>query len=428
MTTYLVRRSLQSLLILFLISIVMYGILNLDPKGPYAEVYAVQYNTTQQMQNAIARAQRRLGLDAPLPLRYILWLYNWRPADENDPQYLTIQLQNYQDEYKTVTDPDRKTFVEQQLRDLPLQIAAANAKLAACGDLFNLDSLGQCLSLKRIGGILTANLGTSWKIAQGEPVVDLITGRQIEVGRDPSTGLPVYGPSSVLHGPLANTLVLILFSILLALLLAIPIGIYSAVKQYSVGDYIFSFVSFVGLGLPSFCLGTLIILASRKGWLFNLPIGGVIDDPSDPSQYGDVGMRLLHLIAPGFVLGFALMAGFSRFIRSSMLEVLHLDYVRTAWAKGLKQRSVIFKHAMRNALIPLVTRIALAVPALLGGVVIVDSITNYPGIGGLVFQAGRLDDWPVLMGLLIVGAILVVLSNVLADVAYAVIDPRIRYS
>ncbi len=428
MTTYLVRRSLQSLLILFLISIVMYGILNLDPKGPYAEVYAVQYNNPQQMQAAIARAERRLGLDDSLPMRYILWLYNWRPADENDAEFLTIQLQNYQDEAKTVTDPDRLKFVQQQLHNLPLQIADVNAKLAACGDLFNLDSLGQCLSLKRVGGILTANLGTSWKIAQGEPVLALISGSEVESGQDPTSFATVYGPSSVLHGPLANTLVLIFFSILLALLLAIPIGIYSAVKQYSVGDYVFSFISFVGLGLPSFCLGTLLILAERKGWLFGLPIGGVVNNPDDVSQYSDVGIRLSHLIAPGFVLGFALMAGFSRFIRSSMLEVLHLDYVRTAWAKGLKQRTVIFKHAMRNALIPLVTRIALAVPALLGGVVIVDSITNYPGIGGLLFRAGGLDDWPVLMGLLIVGAILVVLSNVLADVAYAVIDPRIRYS
>ena len=262
-------------------------------------------------------------------------------------------------------------------------------------------------------------------------VYDVIFGRKIPVGEEqaPLGGFQtVYADSSVLRGPVANTLTLILFSILLALLLAIPIGIYSAVRQYSVGDYIFSFVSFVGLGLPSFCLAIFMILLARQHWLLGLATGDVVDDPSDVSQYGDIGMRLKHLIVPGFVLGFALMAGFSRFIRSSMLEVLRLDYVRTAWAKGLRQRTVIFKHAMRNALIPLITRVALSIPILLGGVVVVERVIFYNGIGSLVYQAGLHEDWPLMMGLLIIGAVLIVISNMLADIAYAVVDPRIRYN
>lgn len=431
MTTYLVRRSLQSLLILFLISIVMYGILNLSSCGPYCDVYGVQYNNPEQEQAAIDRAKRLYGFDDPLPVRYLLWLYNWKPADQNDPEYLGHLLYNYQQEDKTVTEPTRKAFVEQQMHDLSLQVADANTKLAACGDWFNFDKLGTCLSLQRKGGILTGNFGTSWKVGNGEAVNDIITGRIIYMGQqpDPNGGyMSVYADSSVLRGPLANTLLLMLFAILFAILLAVPIGIYSAVRQYSIGDYVFSFVSFVGLGLPSFCLAILLVLLARKGWLFGLPTSGVVDNPDDVSQYADVGIRLKHLLVPGFVLGFALMAGFSRFIRSSMLEVLRLDYVRTAWAKGLKQRSVIFKHAMRNALIPLVTRIALSIPLLLGGVVLVERVIAYNGIGGLTYQAGLNDDWPLMMGLLIVGAIFIVLSNMVADIAYAVIDPRIKYS
>jgi peptide/nickel transport system permease protein len=428
MITYLVRRSLQSLLILFLISIAMYGILNLSACGPYCDVYGGQYKTTQDEQNAIDRAKKLYGLDDPLPERYVLWLYNWKPVDNEDPEYLAHQLFNFQEEDKSVTEPSRKAFVEQHIKDLTQQLASANQKLAACADLFNLDNLGTCLSINRRGGILTGNWGLSWKVANGEPVTDAIFGAQVIAGFDPTTGVATFAQSSVLRGPMANTLVLMLFSILLALLIAIPIGIYSAVRQYSAGDYVFSFISFVGLGLPSFCLAILLVLLAQAGWLLGLPTGGVVDDPSQVNQYGDIGIRLKHLIAPGFVLGFALMAGFSRFIRSSMLEVLRLDYVRTAWAKGLRQRTVIFKHALRNALIPLITRVALSVPALLGAVVLVDRVISYNGIGSLIYQAGLLDDWPLMMGLLIVGAVLIVISNMIADIAYAVVDPRIRYS
>lgn len=426
MTTYLLRRSLQSLLILFLISIVMYGILNLSACGPYCDVYGVQYATPQLEKAAIDRARKLYGLDDPLPERYVLWLYNWKPVDNEDPEYLAHQLFDFQEEDKSVTEPVRKAFVAQQIKYFTAQLASSNQKLAACANLFNLDTLGTCLSINRRGGMLTGNWGTSWKVSNGEPVFDLISGRRLLVGQENYE--PVYADSSVMRGPIANTLILIFFSILLALLIAIPIGIYSAVRQYSVGDYVFSFVSFVGLGLPSFCLAILLVLLSRQHWLFGLPAGDVVDNSDDVGQYADIGIRLKHLIVPGFVLGFALMAGFSRFIRSSMLEVLRLDYVRTAWAKGLRQRSVIFKHALRNALIPLITRVALAIPALLGGVVLVERVIPYNGFGGLVYQAGILDDWPLMMGLLIVGAVLIVISNMIADIAYAVVDPRIRYS
>ena len=131
---------------------------------------------------------------------------------------------------------------------------------------------------------------------------------------------------------------------------------------------------------------------------------------------------------PAIVLGFPLMAGFSRFIRASLIEVLRQDYVRTAWAKGLRPRAVIFKHALRNALIPLVTRIALAIPTMIGAIVIVEHVFHYAGLGDVTYSAALNSDWPLLMGLLMVYAAMVIMSNFVADIAYGMIDPRIRYS
>ncbi len=144
-----------------------------------------------------------------------------------------------------------------------------------------------------------------------------------------------------------------------------------------------------------------------------------MDDVSNTTQYSDIGMRAKHLIMPVVVLSLASVAGWSRFLRASMLEVLRQDYVRTAWAKGLKQRTVILKHALRNALIPQVTLI---------GAIITERIFNYGGMGTLYFRAVLADDWPLMMAILIITSFLVVISNIIADVAYAVVDPRIRYS
>ena len=146
------------------------------------------------------------------------------------------------------------------------------------------------------------------------------------------------------------------------------------------------------------------------------------------NQFGDIGMRLKHLLIPGGVLAFSLMAGFSRFLRASMIEVFSQDYVRTAWAKGLRPRTVILKHALRNALIPMITRIALSVPLMLGSVVLIEHIFNYAGMGQLLFGASSNNQYDLMMGLLVVSAVLVIVSNIIADLAYAVIDPRIKLS
>ena len=180
--------------------------------------------------------------------------------------------------------------------------------------------------------------------------------------------------------------------------------------------------------MPTFWFGwMLIILFAEKFKEWGLPYL----PPSNAYDFGmegDIGNRILHLILPVTVLSLIQVAGWSRYLRSSVLEILRLDYVRTAWAKGLKQRVVILKHAVRNALIPLITVVTLAVPGLFGGAIITETIFSYPGMGSLFYKALGAYDWPIVMAFLLIATVLIVIANILADVLYAVADPRIRYS
>jgi peptide/nickel transport system permease protein len=222
---------------------------------------------------------------------------------------------------------------------------------------------------------------------------------------------------------------------LLSILVAIPIGIFSAVRQYSVFDYVFTTFSFIGTSLPPFWFGLLLIsamvIARGKGW-FYVPSGDItaLRDYQVPFLgtvvAGTLLDRVLHLILPVLVLTFVNLAGYSRFMRASMLEVLKLDYVRTARAKGLAERVVVLKHALRNALIPLITIMVFTLPGIWGGALIIESIFNYKGLGWLYLQALNQQDWPVVMAFLLISSILVVLSTLLADILYTRVDPRIR--
>lgn len=434
MTTYLIRRSLQGLLVLICSSALIYGLLNAAPGGgPMADIYGKPYKTAAERQAQINAGIKRYGLDKDIVTRYLFWLYNWDPRPENDPDYLNRTLKSAQEEIKGAAET-RKTQLQPILNSYPDRIKQASAALAACGDLLNFSNLGTCLSVPRNGGILTFDWGESWKVQTGVPVLTLIFGRGAMT--DPNTGR--YTPSEHWRSPLANTLVLIGLSLLFSLLIAFPIGVYSAVKQYSVADYAVTLFSFFGISMPTFWFGLILYLIfgiqfknwhdAGATWLPYLPTGGVVDDVANEAQYSDIVMRIRHLILPVAVLSLASVAGWSRFLRASMLEVLRQDYVRTAWAKGLKQRSVILKHALRNALIPQVTLLALSIPALFGGAIITERIFNYGGMGTLFFKAINSDDWPLLMAILIITSFLVVVSNIIADIAYAAVDPRIRYS
>src|SRR5262252_9606103 len=227
---------------------------------------------------------------------------------------------------------------------------------------------------------------------------------------------------------LPNTLELTVTAILLGVLISIPLGVTGALRRGSKIDNFFTVVSTAGFAIPQFWLGLILILffsVQLHAWgLPWLPSGGAF------SAYngGDPLDRLLHLVMPATVLSFFYLSVWSRFVRSSMVEVLSLDYVRTARAKGMPERRVVYQHALRNAVIPLVTLVGLELPALVSGGLVVEVVFGWPGIGRLLYERALQLDYTTVMGITTFAALLVVIGNLLADVLYAVLDPRVRYS
>ncbi len=222
------------------------------------------------------------------------------------------------------------------------------------------------------------------------------------------------------------TLFLSLLEMLVIVLIAIPIGILSATRQYSLFDKATTIFVFLGFAMPTFWLALLCmnLFGVHLGWL---PISGLQSmDYFQLSLGGKILDRARHLILPVLVGAFGGLAGFSRYMRSNMLEVIRQDYIRTARAKGLSERIVVYKHALRNALLPVVTILGLSVPSLIGGGVIFETIFAIPGMGQLFYGSVMSRDYPVIMGILVIGAALTLLGNLLADISYALVDPWIR--
>jgi peptide/nickel transport system permease protein len=222
------------------------------------------------------------------------------------------------------------------------------------------------------------------------------------------------------------TLLINIISIFIILLFAIPIGVYSATHPYSFFDRVSTVFVFVGFATPTFWLALLLMIVF--GVKFGcLPISGIKSfnyaSLTGTSQFID---KSLHLVLPVFVSSFGGLAGMSRYMRSSMLETLRNDYITTARAKGLSEASVVYKHAFRNALLPIITVLCLSIPGLIGGSVIFETIFSIPGMGQLSFQAIMARDYPVVMGLLFITSILTLIANLIADICYAIVDPRIR--
>ena len=220
---------------------------------------------------------------------------------------------------------------------------------------------------------------------------------------------------------LPATLLLGASALALTVVVAIPLGILAAVRQYSVADRLISSLATIGYAIPSFLLGLYLLFFGGVvlGWfpLFGMESFGREGDPLD------IGW---HLVLPVTSLAVQQIAGWSRYVRAAMLEVLHQDFVRTAHAKGLPARRVTFKHALRNALIPVITLIGLTIPSLLAGAAITEAIFTWPGVGLMGVDAVAQRDYPVVLAFVMIGGIGVVLGNLLADVAYAVADPRIK--
>ena len=230
----------------------------------------------------------------------------------------------------------------------------------------------------------------------------------------------------VIWPALKNTLVLTLAAVVLGKLVAITLGIFSAVRQYSIGDYILTATTFVAYSIPAFWLGLmLIILFSVKlGWL---PTSGIVNSELSPGSWEATVDWLKHMILPVAVLAISEIIQVQRFMRSSLLEVLRQDYLTTARAKGLSERVVIGRHALKNALIPVVTIIAVTLPRVVGGSTVVETVFAYPGMGRLLYTSIMGNDYVVAMTVVMIIAVTVVFFNLLADVIYGWLDPRIRY-
>jgi peptide/nickel transport system permease protein len=218
------------------------------------------------------------------------------------------------------------------------------------------------------------------------------------------------------------TMLLMGSSLLLTALIGIPIGILGAVRQYGIADKSITILATIGYALPTFVLGVFLrtVLATQ---LKLFPLFGA-HTLGRPETLPDL---FWHMILPVTTLTIVGVAGWSRYMRASMLEVLRQDYIRTARAKGLASSVVIFKHALRNALIPIVTLFGLSIPILLGGAAVTETIFSWPGLGFLGVQAVITRDYPTVLAFVMIGGILVVLGNLIADVLYATVDPRIRY-
>lgn len=482
MTNYLIRRLIQMVFVVLLATVAIYAILNLAPGGPMAGLNQIADRKQRFSESDKARLEAYLGLDKPLVLRYLVWLLgeDWLGADY---MYVGLTPPNAMRFYANpgiayasggyelwvtgaqtgeqknglsvlaadkiwirpkgkapegaiagaiieVFGHDIQFDVEKTSEDLWVKTTsetaweATNAPKWPEGNWVNVSwlfgsygLLGEYAHFHGDGhGILRMDFGTSWSVARGQPIIDILESR------------------------LGHTVTLTLTATILSLVVAIPVGIYSAVKQYSPLDYVVTTFTFFGTAMPVFWLGLMLILVFsmmfREWGLPYFPAGGVTSVRTPPTGSllrvlnitpGDFVDKVVHLILPTITLSMLQMAGWSRYMRASMLEVLRQDYVRTARAKGLAERLVIVKHAMRNALIPIVTIIVFTIPAVFGGATITETVFSWQGIGRLYFDALNSDDWPLVMVILFISAVLTVIATLVGDLLYTVVDPRIRY-
>lgn len=345
MGQYIVRRLLQAIPMLLLVSIVLFALVNIAPGGPMT-AYSRTNRIPPEKKEAIRRS---FGLDKPLPLQYVIWLIG------NDWMAIDTDGNGITDSYGT-----RK-------------------------------------------GVLRGDFGFSYK--NRDPVLPQIMDR------------------------LPNTIYLMVTTLFIVAVIAIPLGILSAVKQYSAFDITVTSLSFMGQAMPEFWLGLILILVFYVG-LDNpftgeslLPGGGMYTIGAEFS----IVDRINHLILPVTMGVVGWVAWWSRFLRSSMLEVINQDYIRTARAKGQIERKVLIRHALKNALIPLITMVAIDFPYVFTGYLVVEQIFSWPGMGRLYYNSATGRDYPMLMAILIIGSGVIVVSNLMADVIYAFLDPRVRY-
>jgi peptide/nickel transport system permease protein len=314
MTEFLIRRVIQSILVLFLISVLSFTLIHAAPGGP------TQIFLSPSLSQEAAKMQaHNLGLDRPVPAQYFIWL----------------------------------------------------------------------------GNMLQGDLGYTFK-------------NHIPVGQ-------------ILWPTVGNTLVLMGAAWLFSLIIAIPWGIYNSTRQYGLSDQTSNIIAYLGFAMPTFWFGIMLqqYFALKLGWL-------PLSDMWTMGQEGNLADLFIHLVLPVSVLTLGFLAAYSKYSRASMLEVLDQDYIRTARAKGLKERRVVFRHALRNALIPIITILGLDLSILVGGAALTESVFNWPGMGRLFVQMAVAREYSVLMSITLLVSVFVIIGNLLADILYAVVDPRVQ--
>ena len=394
MTTYLIRRGFQMVFVVFLATIAIFGLLNAVPGGPLSGINLGADAKSRLSPEQIARIEQTLGLNKPFYLAYLTWMLGEDWVDE-----VGAAIGN--------PGPADKMFATGTWLDFqtPTCIDAGSTNQGADPE--------RKLPCNR--GVLRWDWGDSWSLARGQTVTSVIGSR------------------------VTNTLILMTTVTIISLVIAIPIGIISAVRQYSKLDYAVTTFSFFGIAMPVFWFGLLMImlftLKFGEWGLPYFPSGDVFTTRVTPGSIQEalgivpytIADRGIHLFLPVTVLTLLYLAGWSRFMRSSMLEVLRQDYVRTARAKGLRERAVVARHAARNALIPLITIVVFQIPGIFSGAILTETVFNYPGMGRLFIDALGRDDWPIVMAILFITAILVVVATLIGDILYTVVDPRIRF-
>jgi peptide/nickel transport system permease protein len=314
MTEYLIRRAVQSVLVLFLVSVISFALMHAAPGGPL--MVMLPKGGSQQ---AILAQEKNAGLLDPMPIQYLHWL----------------------------------------------------------------------------GQLLHGNLGYTYK-------------NHVPVGQ-------------ILLPTVGNTLILMGVAWVLSLLIAIPWGIYNSTRTYGISDNISTVLAYLGFAMPAFWFGILLqeFLSLDLNWF-------PLSDMYSMNKQGNIGDLIWHLILPVCVLVLVFLASYLKYSRASMLEVLHMDYVRTARAKGAPEKHVIYRHALRNALIPIITVLGLDLPNLVSGAALTENVFNWPGMGRLFVEMAFAREYAVLMAITMLGAVFVVIGNLLADILYAIVDPRVQ--
>lgn len=231
---------------------------------------------------------------------------------------------------------------------------------------------------------------------------------------------------SVISSRLGNTVILSLCSMIISILIAIPCGVISATKQRTKTDYIVTIFAFMGLSIPSFFFGMLLIkvFSVDLGWL---PISGMVSTGVNLTGFGYAFDIAKHMLLPMVVLALMNTASLMRYTRSDMIEILKTDYIRTARSKGVRKRSIIYQHALKNELLPLITVVTMQIPSLLSGALLTETIFVWPGIGRLNYNAVMSRDYPLIMGIVMMVAVISLFTNLLADILYSVVDKRVEF-